>query len=85
MKTPMQELIKQLKESAQFINDDDHIQDRMYRDGLSEAIENAESMLEEEKAVMCEFAYKCRDVMAADKFAITHWYDKTFNTKESST
>ena len=39
-------------------------------------------LLEKEKEVMCEFAYKCRDIMAADGFAITLWYDKTFNTKE---
>ena len=41
-----------------------------------------ESMLEKEKEVMVDFAYKCRNVMAADEFAITHWYNKTFNTKE---
>ena len=37
---------------------------------------------EMEKEQMCDFAYKCRNLMAADEFAITHWYDKTFNTKE---
>ena len=39
-------------------------------------------MLEKEKEVMVDFTYKCRNLMAADEFAITHWYDKTFNTKE---
>ena len=39
-------------------------------------------LLEKEKEVMVDFAYKCRNVMAADEFAITHWYNKTFNTKE---
>ena len=39
-------------------------------------------LLEKEKEVMVDFAYKCRNVMAADEFAITHWYHKTFNTKE---
>ena len=39
-------------------------------------------MLEKEKETMVDFAYKCRDIMAADHFAITLWYDKTFNTKE---
>ena len=34
------------------------------------------------KEEMCEFAYKCRNIMAADEFAITHWYDKTFNVEE---
>ncbi len=41
-----------------------------------------ESMLEKEKEVMVDFTYKCRNLMAADEFAISHWYDKTFNTKE---
>ena len=39
-------------------------------------------MLEKEKEVMIDFAYNCRNLMAGDEFAITHWYDKTFNTKE---
>lgn len=43
---------------------------------------SSKKMLEKEKEVMCDFAYKCRNVMAADEFAITHWYAKTFNTKE---
>ena len=40
------------------------------------------NLLEKEKETMVDFAYKCRNVMAGDEFAITHWYDKTFNTKE---
>ena len=44
--------------------------------------EKIESMLEKEKETMVDFAYKCRNLMAADEFAITHWYDKTFKTKE---
>ena len=42
----------------------------------------AESLLEKEKEVIVDFAYNCRNLMAADEFAITHWYYKTFNTKE---
>ena len=41
-----------------------------------------EQAKEMEKEQMVYFAYKCRNVMAADEFAITHCYDKTFNTKE---
>ena len=86
MKTPMQELIEQLKKEAQFISDNDHIEDRMWRNGLREAIEIAESMLEKEKEVMCEFAEytrKCgflsdqRGLMTTEEL-----YDQTFNTKE---
>ena len=43
---------------------------------------NGNKMLEKEKEVMVDFTYKCRNLMAADEFAISHWYDKTFNTKE---
>lgn len=39
-------------------------------------------LLEKEKEQTIDFAYKCRNVMAADEFAITKWYEKTFNTKE---
>ena len=39
-------------------------------------------MLEKEKETIVNFTYNCRNLMAADEFAITHWYDKTFNTKE---
>ena len=39
-------------------------------------------LVEKEKEVMCAFAFKCRNLMASDDFGITHWYDKTFNTKE---
>ena len=43
---------------------------------------NKKSLLKKEKEVMVNFAYKCRNLMAADEFAINHWYNKTFNTKE---
>ena len=39
-------------------------------------------LLEKEEKVMVNFAYKGRNLMAADEFAISQWYDKTFNTKE---
>ena len=42
------------------------------------SFEQAKAMHKEE---MIDFAYGCRNLMAADEFAITHWYDKTFNTK----
>jgi hypothetical protein len=50
MKTPMQELIEQLKEERDLHG---------YERGLhyETAIELAEAMLEKEKEVMCEFPY----------------------------
>jgi len=75
MKTPIQELIGTIKTR---INDDEALPFMWYEDILK----LLESMLEKEKEVMVEFSYKCRNLMAADEFAISHWYDKTFNTKE---
>ena len=73
MKTPMQELIEQLKEER-----DLHGYDR----GLhyETAIEFAESLLEKEKEVMCEFAddyqRNCFQKSADD------YFKETFKTKE---
>lgn len=74
MKTPMQELIEQLKEERDLHG---------YERGLhyETAIELAEAMLEKEKEVMVDFAHKCRNLMAGDAI-ISHWYNKTFKTKE---
>ena len=71
----MQELIEWLKKEK-----DEHGYEK--HPYFECAIEHAESMLEKEKETMVDFAYKCRNIMAADEFAINHWYDKTFNTKE---
>ena len=75
MKTPLQELIEIIKKRQE----DDEAIPFMYNEQI---IELAESMLEKEKEMMVDFSFKCRNLMAADEFAITHWYDKTFNTKE---
>ena len=69
MKTPMQELIDEMQKSP-----------LMFASALT--LVEKMRMLEKEKEVMVDFTYKCRNLMAADEFAITHWYDKTFNTKE---
>lgn len=71
MKTPMQELHHWVGTELKLDG---------YEHGV--ILDKIESMLEKEKEVMAEFAYNCRNVMAADEFAITHWYKKTFNTKE---
>lgn len=76
MKTPMQELLEKVQE---------------YRDAetspivvsrLNSVCVDIIGMFEKEKETIVNFTYKCRNVMAADEFAITHWYDKTFNTEE---
>jgi len=76
MKTPMQELIKELKD----------LQESLDPYGLHDAIEFAESMLEKEKEAMCDFAEyvrKCgqqsdhRGLMTNEEL-----FEETFNTKE---
>jgi hypothetical protein len=92
MKTPMQELIEHLEK---WMLDDKHVQDNpmKYEEYMVQHANQmvsvkrdfvilCESLLEKEKEMMVDFAYNCRNLMAADEFAITHWYDKTFNTKE---
>jgi len=65
MKTPMQELIKELKD----------LQESLDPYGLHDAIEFAESMLEKEKEVMIDFAYKYGDETLPE---IAEWYDKEY-------
>ena len=78
MKTPIQELIEQLYTmyyKALTIETD------LSRTGLSNAICLAESMLEKEEEVMCEFAtaYTAQDQY---KMSAKDYYNETFNTKE---
>jgi hypothetical protein len=73
MKTPIQEAIEKVQSLRQI----DAVINPI---GVIESI--LSNMLEKEKETMVDFAYKCRNIMAADHFAINHWYDKTFNTKE---
>lgn len=70
MKTPVQELIEEYQQMRETSDSD-----------MIVVIHLAKTMLEKEKEMMCDFAYNCRDIMAADKFAISKWYDKTFNQK----
>ena len=88
----MQELIDHLEK---WMLDDKHVQDNpmKYEEYMVQHANQmvsvkrdfvilCESLLEKEKEVMVDFAYKCRNLMAADEFAISKWYDETFNTKE---
>jgi hypothetical protein len=72
MKTPMQELIDIIK---QRINDDDSIP-YMYNERI---LELAESLLEKEKEVMCEFAEEYVGSCLIDYPKIKIIFDQTFN------
>ncbi len=73
MKTPMQELISVIRKRQE----DEDVQPFMW---LEQIVELAESMLEKEKEVMCEFAddyqRNCFQKSADD------YFKETFNTKE---
>ena len=73
MKTPMQELISVIRKRQE----DEDVQTFMW---LEQIVELAESMLEKEKEVMCEFAddyqRNCFQKSSDD------YYNETFNTKE---
>ena len=76
MKTPMQELISVIRKRQE----DEDVQPFMW---LEQIVELAESMLEKEKEVMCEF----QDLAQRSDFWVEYdgaegCFDKTFNTKE---
>ncbi len=80
MKTAMQELMDALNDLETV-----YIQNDWRREviGINQAKNLIEYIyLKKEKEQTIDFAYECRNVMAADEFAITKWYDKTFNPNE---
>ncbi len=80
MKTAMQELMDALNDLEAV-----YIQNDWRREviGINQAKNLIEHIyLKKEKEQTIDFAYECRNVMAADEFAITKWYDKTFSTDE---
>jgi len=80
MKTAMQELMDALNDLEAV-----YIQNDWRREviGINQAKNLIEYIyLKKEKEQTIDFAYECRNVMAADEFAITKWYDKTFNTDD---
>ena len=75
MKTPMQELIEIIKKRKE----DDEAMPFMYNDKI---IALAESMLEKEKEVMCEFAGEYVGSCLIDYPKIEVIFNQTFKTKE---
>jgi hypothetical protein len=73
MKTPMQELIEIIKKRQE----DDEAMPFMYNDKI---IALAESMLEKEKEVMCEFAFRFNHDAFTENY-IKAEFEETFNNK----
>lgn len=78
MKTPIQKLLNLESDLTSMFDSDERVAMAL----LDHLRTNRNKLLEDERDIMVDFAYKCRNLMAVDEFAITHWYDKTFNTKE---
>ena len=76
MKTPMQEHIEWLKKEYKKLESAGELGIALH---IGDCIEHAESMLEKEKEVMVDFAYKFGDEPLSE---IHKWYDKQFKTKE---
>ena len=76
MKTPIQELIKQLEDLRDSISEDD----AMYRGGVVNAIRLAEGMLEKEKKVI-EEAYWEGCVQWDSEDDAEDYYNETFKNK----
>ena len=73
MKTPMQELIEIIKKRQE----DDEAMPFMYNDRI---IKLAESMLEKEKEMMCEFAFRFNHDAFNENY-IKAEFEETFNNK----
>jgi hypothetical protein len=76
MKTPIQELIEIIKKRQE----DDEAMPFMYNDRI---IALAESMLEKEKEMMCEFAEEYVGSCLIDYPKIEVIFNQTFNNKEN--
>ena len=75
MKTPMQELISVIRKRQE----DEDVQPFMW---LEQIVELAESMLEKEKEMMCEFAEEYVGSCLIDYPKIEVIFNQTFKTKE---
>jgi hypothetical protein len=83
MKTPMQELIEQLKQKIENqVQFRDEFEDGVVQ-GLEEALDLAEDMLEKEKEVIIDAFDKGKwDSIAFKATLSENYYNETFNTKE---
>ena len=76
--TALQELIEILNESQKFINDNDSKEDKYYRRGLREAIEEANKLIEKEKKQIIEAFYQGRNLYNDFDDDPEIYYDETY-------
>lgn len=77
MKTPIQELIKQLEDLRDSISEDD----AMYRGGVINSIRLAEAMIDKEKEVIEEAYWKGCAQWDSEAEDIMDYYNETFKNK----
>ena len=82
--TALQELIEILNKSQKFINDNDSKEDKYYRRGLREAIEEANKLLEKEKQqIILSYEQGYQDgrdehYMSAEFDGAEHYFKETY-------
>jgi hypothetical protein len=76
MKTAIQELIERLKIQANSISDNDHIEDRCWRNGIRLSLNIAKDLLEKEKEQICN-AYT--DGLEGPYIGAENYYNQTYN------
>jgi hypothetical protein len=79
MKTAMQELIDKLKIESNFITKDDHIEDRMFKQGIDLAIYISNHLLEKEKEQIINAAKSCNYIGGATDIEAEKYYNQTYN------
>ena len=81
--TALQKLIEILNESQKFINDNDSKEDKYYRSGLREAIQEANKLLEKEEEQIID-AYNVSQERIYSKEEVLEIIDSLFHRYASS-
>ena len=77
--TALQKLIEILNESQKFINDNDSKEDKYYRSGLREAIQEANKLLEkEEEQIIDAYNHGCIDTLNDEMKQGKQYYNETY-------
>ena len=94
MKTAMQELIERLEIEANSISDNDHIEDRCWRNGIRRSLNIAKGLLEKEKEQIINghwagwsdaYDYLKKDNNDRARQAEEQYYNQTYNQNKSFT
>jgi hypothetical protein len=73
--SPLMKLLKEEQDLTRMFDSDQRVAMAL----LDYIRSNREELARSEKRSMCDFALKCKDVMAADYYAISSWWDRDYN------